>query len=963
MSVLFSRWWLRPLLPMLALSVATLLVACYQPSDAGDAAQLAAKQPVQSPNDDLKYRYLELENTLPVLLISDPDTTKAAAALDVMVGSGDNPPGRGGLAHFLEHMLFLGTDKYPDAAEYERYITEHGGSRNAYTSFEHTNYFFDVNAQYLPEALDRFAQFFIAPRFDAQYVDREKNAVEAEYQMGLKSDPRRGLDVLQEVMNPDHPYSQFAVGSLDSLADRPGSSVRDELISFYNKHYSANAMRLVVMGSQSLDDLESLVVPMFSAIPNKSYVPQEIEAPLFQPGSLPMLVEVQPQATLRQLEVSFPIPDYRELYDVKPLVYLGNLVGHEGAGSLLSQLKAEGLAESVAAGSGLGWRGGSLFSVSINLTEAGARDYPRVLQLLFAYTDMLRDEGPKQWLYQEQAQLTDLGFRFKEQGSPINYVSGLASGMHYYPPQDALRGPYLMNDYQESTLRELFDFITPDNAIVVFNDKHVTTDRVSQRYQVPYSRKIIGQQQLGAWQSGNNADALHLPAPNKFIAEDVSLVKIDADNPPVPEVIWENGRQKIWFQQDDEFRIPRGATYINFRSPEVGQTAEQTAAAVLYTALLKDQVNEVAYPAMLAGLTFNIYKHAQGISLRISGYNDKQATLLAQLLAVMSDPVFDPQRFANIRNDMIRSLRNSVAKRPSSQVIDDLREALLYGEWGEQALIAALEKIDSEYLARYVARFWQSASAEIMLYGNYDDDSAADIAAMVAKIIPESKAPTLPDLKVLKLAANEQLQYAVDVPHDDAVVAWYLQGAGNTWEDQAATALTGQIMKSGFFQQLRTEQQLGYVVSAFSWPQHDVPGLVMLVQSPVADASAVASAMEQFMQGVVPDLDEAQFVRHRKALVNEILRPDKNMWERAEFYWQSIARKQWDFDGRQSLAAAVEKLTLESWRDYYQGVFLEQRHALQVVAPGKTGKLPQGDMRRYDSAEAIKADHPVYIID
>ena len=83
-----------------------------------------------------------------------------------MVGSGDNPPGRGGLAHFLEHMLFLGTDKYPDPAEYEEYITEHGGSRNAYTSLEITNYFFDVNAAHLPEALDRFAQFFIAPRFD-----------------------------------------------------------------------------------------------------------------------------------------------------------------------------------------------------------------------------------------------------------------------------------------------------------------------------------------------------------------------------------------------------------------------------------------------------------------------------------------------------------------------------------------------------------------------------------------------------------------------------------------------------------------------------------------------------------------------------------------------------------------------------------------------------------------------------
>ena len=187
-----------------------------------------------------------------------------------MVGSGDNPPGRGGLAHFLEHMLFLGTDKYPDAAEYERYITEHGGTRNAYTSFEHTNYFFDINAAYLPEALDRFAQFFIAPRFDEEYVDREKNAVEAEYQMGLNSDPRRGLDVLQEVMNQEHPFSQFSVGSLDTLADRPGASVREDLLEFYDRFYSANLMRLVVLGKESLDELEALVAPMFSQVPNPS---------------------------------------------------------------------------------------------------------------------------------------------------------------------------------------------------------------------------------------------------------------------------------------------------------------------------------------------------------------------------------------------------------------------------------------------------------------------------------------------------------------------------------------------------------------------------------------------------------------------------------------------------------------------------------------------------------------------
>ena len=141
----------RGLTPLLGFLIALVFAACA-------TAPQPAQQPVQSPNDDYQYRLLTLPNEMQVLLISDPDTVKAAASLDVAVGSGDNPPGRGGLAHFLEHMLFLGTDKYPDPAEYEEYITEHGGTRNAYTSFENTNYFFDVNAQYLPEALDRFAQ-------------------------------------------------------------------------------------------------------------------------------------------------------------------------------------------------------------------------------------------------------------------------------------------------------------------------------------------------------------------------------------------------------------------------------------------------------------------------------------------------------------------------------------------------------------------------------------------------------------------------------------------------------------------------------------------------------------------------------------------------------------------------------------------------------------------------------------
>lgn len=922
--------------------------------------QSLSEAPVKSQNDDYDYRLLTLPNQMPVLLISDPDAPKAAAALSVNVGSGDNPADREGLAHFLEHMLFLGTEKYPDAAEYEEFITEHGGNRNAYTSFNETNYYFDINAEYLPEALDRFAQFFVAPKLDAEYVDREKNAVEAEYQMSLKSDGRRGLDVLQEVMNQDHPFSQFSVGSLETLADRPEATVREDLLTFYEKHYSANAMRLVVFGAMSLDDMEAMVRPMFEPVPNRDFQHSEIAEPIFSADDLPLLVRVKPLATRRNLEVFFPVGDYSELYRENPLSYLGNLIGHEGEGSLLSQLKAEGLAEGLGAGPALGWRGGSLFSVSITLTEQGAADYERVLQLLFTYTDMLRREGPKAWLYEEQAQLANLRFRYREPIRPISYVSQLASGMHEYAPRDVLRGPYLMDRYDEAMIRELTDALRPDNVVVMLDDASVPTDRVSEKYGVAYSRIPLATEPLAVDPEDPAVAALQLPEPNEFVAEDVSLVALPRDPADVPELVLETDKQKVWFLTDTEFRVPKGVTYIHFQSAHIGQTASQSAMASLYTSLLGDKVNEFAYPARLAGLGFGFGKRGHGISLSLSGYTDKQSLLLEKLLQDIREPRFSEQRFENIRKDMVRALRNSVAKRPSSQLMDDLREALSHGKFGEEALIAALVDANLSDLDAFIAQFWQGATAQTLIYGNYDEEIVTTVSRKVAAVLPDDQPAEIQPRALLKIPQGESMQYAVSIPHDDSVVAWYMQGAGKTWRDRAATALTAQIMTSGFFQQLRTEQQLGYVVSAFSWTRMEVPGLVMLVQSPVADAPSVAQAMTTFLNAVDDTLDAAQFERHKAALISDVTKPDKNLSERAAYYWRAIDGKRYDFASRQQLADAVDALTMADWKAYFQREFIEQPKALQVVSPGKWQALPQVSGPTFDSAEALKAAHDAY---
>jgi insulysin len=105
--------------------------------------------------------------------------------------------------------------------------------------------------------------------------------------------------------------------------------------------------------------------------------------------------------------------------------------------------------------------------------------------------ELLRTEGPQRWLYDEQSRLADLAFRFREQMEPMSYVSALASGMQFYAPEDILRGPYMMDRYDDALLAELLEQIRPGNALVTLSDTAVQGDKVSRFYQVPYSQQPL----------------------------------------------------------------------------------------------------------------------------------------------------------------------------------------------------------------------------------------------------------------------------------------------------------------------------------------------------------------------------------------------------------------------------------------------------------------------------------------
>lgn len=126
-----------------------------------------------------------------------------------------------------------------------------GGSSNAFTASDHTNYYFDVVPQQLSAALDRFAQFFLNPLFTESATDREVNAVDSEHVKNIPIDAWRISQLENSTSNPNHAYSKFGTGNIETLDTIPkekGIQVREELLKFHNKWYSSNLMSLAVLG-------------------------------------------------------------------------------------------------------------------------------------------------------------------------------------------------------------------------------------------------------------------------------------------------------------------------------------------------------------------------------------------------------------------------------------------------------------------------------------------------------------------------------------------------------------------------------------------------------------------------------------------------------------------------------------------------------------------------------------------
>ena len=874
--------------------------------------------PKVSPFDDRDYRVLTLENGLQALLVSDPEADKAAASMNVRVGSAQDPDDLQGLAHFLEHMLFLGTEPYPQSDAYQQYISDNAGSHNAFTAQQDTNYFFDIEPSALPGALDRFSEFFLSPLFNADHLESERNIVHSEYMARIRDESRRENDVLNQLLNPDNPTTGFAVGSRDTLADPEGeATLRERVIDFYHRYYDANVMNLAVVAPQPLDELEALVVERFADIPDHDLSAPTIDAPLIDPDTLPRYVERQSLQDRRQLRFYFPIPDPTDEYRTKPTQLIAHLLGDEGDGSLLAVLREAGLADGLSAGVGRGDGNEALFTVSISLTPAGAERLDDIEATLFAAIEQIRADGLAEWRYDEQKSLSEQAFRFQQHGAPQQEATRLAMSLSRYPVEDVQYAAYRMDGMDSERQQRYLDALTQDNMLRFYSAPDVESDTVSPWFNTQWKEQpptAIGQALSG----------LALPEPNPFIASDLTL---QGGQDEQPTALIETPTFTTWHMQDSRFNTPSVEWRVSLQHPSASYSAEEAVLTRLLAGWLNDSLNEPLYPARIAGQSFSAYAHARGMTLSFSGWRDGQTPLIEQALEQLQQADISTGAFERVRYQLQREWRNAPQASLTGQASRALGEALLTPQWSTAELLEASQRLEKRHLENFRRRFLDDLYIDAMAVGNLNAEQAQEQANLIrGALTPRLTRDDIPPLTPLEVSSESEILH----PHstrEESLVLRYLQGRDTSVEEQARLSVLAQWLDTPFYQQLRTEEQLGYIVNAGYSPMLEAPGISLIVQSPDVDSSTIAERMDAFMEAAearLNTLSNGELAAHRQAVHDRLNQRDTSLPSMTNRYWQATALDEVRFDRREQLAALALDVSVEELQSLWPELLSRQ---------------------------------------
>lgn len=767
-------------------------------------------------------------------------------------------------------------------------------------------------------ALDRFSQFFVDPLFLEDTLDRELRAVDSENKKNLQSDPWRLMQLSKSLSSPEHPFHKFSTGNYKVLHDDPigrGVKIRDEFIKFYQKHYSANRMKLAVLGRESLCELQDWVQELFSDVKDQNLPQLRWDGiPAYREEDLRTQTFAKPVMDQRNLDIYFEYPDEEDLYASRPGRYISHLIGHEGPGSILAYIKAKGWANGLSAGAVPQCPGTAFFSIGVRLTESGLKNYHEIVKIVFQYIAMVKERPPQEWIVDEMSRLAEVDFKYRQK-IPASKTTSMLSGQMQkdYPRDQLLSAQALIRQFNPEAIKRGLEHLNPDNfrIRIVSQEFPGTWDKKEKWYGTEYRYEKIPSDFMQEIRAAAHASVserpaeLYWPAVNEFIPQRLDVEKKDVKEPAVaPKLIRNDENIRTWWKKDDQFWVPKASVNVLLRSPLMNPTPYMAVMGQVYKELVEDSLTEYSYDAELAGLDYGISLHSQGMDVAVSGYNDKMAVLLEKVLISIRDLAVKDERFDIIKERLLRGYKNFEYTEPFRQINSYTRWLVSDRHMINFQLLEELKTVTAEDVRQFFPQMLKQMHLEILVHGNLYKEDALRITNLIesttrSRPLPASQWPTR---RCIMLYEGSDYRYERVLKNPDNInhCVEYMIFVGDSKDMplRAKLLLLAQMADEPVFNTLRTKEQLGYVVGSNAMILSTVAAWRIVVQSE-KDCGYLEKRIDQFLIGfedTIREMPDDEFEAHKIGLINKRLEKLKNLNQETGRFWHHITDEMFHFD-------------------------------------------------------------------
>lgn len=929
-------------------------------------------QPIQetirkSEKDTRQYQAITLDNKMVVLLVSDPQAVKSLSALVVPVGSLEDPDSHPGLAHFLEHMTLMGSKHYPQPDSLSEFLKLHGGSHNASTAPYRTAFYLEVENDALQGAVDRLADAIAAPLLDKKYADRERNAVNAELTMARSRDGMRMAQVSAETINPAHPGARFSGGNLETLSDKPNSPVYESLLAFRDKYYSANLMKAVIYSNKPLPELAQIAVQTYGRVPNKSIERPEITVPVVTDAQKGIVIHYVPALPRKVLRVEFRIDNNSAQFRSKTDELITYLIGNRTPGTLSDWLQKQGLVEGIRADSDPVVNGNSgVLAISATLTDKGLANRDRVVAAIFSYLDMLRQKGVDKSYFDELAHVLDLDFRYPSINRDMDYVEWLADTMIRVPVEHTLDAVNIADRYDAQAIKERLAMMTPQNARIWYISPKEPHNKVAYFVDAPYQVDKISAETFAKWQKAADDITLTLPQLNPYIPDDFTLIKNEKSYAH-PELIIDEPNLRLVYMPSRYFASePKADITMILRNPQAMDSAKNQVMFALNDYLAGIALDQLSNQAAVGGISFSTGAN-NGLMLNANGYTQRLPQLFSALLEGYFSYTPTEDQLEQAKSWYKQMMDSADKGKAYEQAIMPVQMVSQVPYFQREDRKALLPSITLKEVMAYRDQLKTGGRPEFMVIGNLSAEQSTTLARSIQSQLGANGNEWCRNKDVLVDKQQNAIFEKAGNSTDSALAAVFVPPNVDEFSSSAASAMLAQIVQPWFYNQLRTEEQLGYAVFAFSMNIGRQWGMGFLLQSNDKQPAflwqrfkAFFPTAEQKLRAMKPE----EFAQLQQAVIADMLQAPQTLGDEASQLSKDFDRGNMAFDSRAKVVAQIKLLTPQKLADFFHQTVVAPQGmtVLSQVSGSQNGKTdyahPEG-WKVWESISALQQTLPI----